>query len=109
MAQAKHRRAGQTIRLHYIPEWAEHRGMNQAAIGQAIGADKSIVSRWFKGAMPSEMYLKALAELFGLDEVTNLFRSPDDDWLSRFFQDRDEEERARIRRTLEAAFPRLRA
>jgi transcriptional regulator with XRE-family HTH domain len=93
-------------RIHYIPEWAEKRRLTQAAIVRGIGADKGLVSRWFKGTIPSEKYLGPLAALLQAEEPAALFRSPDEDWLSRLFAERSEEERRRMLQTLEAAFPR---
>ncbi len=97
-------------RLHYIPEWAEKRGLRQADIVrelQEAGAtvDKASVSRWFSGSMPDRKNLLALQALFGLDETASLFRHPDNDWIERFFSDKNEEERQRIQQMLEAAFP----
>lgn len=93
------------IRLHYIAEWAAKRGMRQADIVRQTGVDKSTVSRWFKGTLPSEEHLLMLKELFTLDEVASLFRDPDDDWLARLFRNRSEEERERILKVIEISFP----
>lgn len=97
-------------RLHFIREWAEKRGMSQADVSRKTGADKGLVSRWFnEGVVPGERYLSGLAEVFQLDEPAALFRHPDEDWISRFFAERTEDERKRMIQTLEAAFPRKRA
>lgn len=95
------------VKLHYIPEWAEHRHMRQVDVLEALQGrvDKSTVSRWFKGAMPVTGHLLALQVLFELEEPAALFRHPDDDWLARFFRGKSEEERYRIRQILQAAFP----
>jgi phage repressor protein C with HTH and peptisase S24 domain len=62
-------------RLHFIPEWMEVRGFTRKEIMEHTGADKSLVSRWFKGSLPSDQYLARLAELFGT-EREGLFRRP---------------------------------
>lgn len=96
----------QPRRPHFIPEWAEHRGYtSQAALSDASGADKGLVNRWYKGSSPGVEWQIKLAELFHC-EPESLFRHPDDDWLSRFFKDRDAQEVERIKAMLEAAFPR---
>jgi transcriptional regulator with XRE-family HTH domain len=92
-------------RYHFIVEWAEKRGLSQADIVRELGADKSVVSRWFSGSLPSEKYLEPLAGLFAT-QVSGLFRHPDDDWMMRFLRERTSEELDRIKATLEAAFPR---
>lgn len=92
-------------RLHFIPEWAEKRGLSQADLVREVAADKATVSRWFSGALPSEKYLEPLAALFET-EVAGLFRHPDDDWIARFLQARSAEERERIQAVLNNAFPR---
>ncbi len=97
-------------RNHYIPEWAERRGLTKAEIARATGADKGLVSRWFnQRIIPSERYLEVLAGVLEADEPAALFRDPYEDWLSRFFAGRSEEERQRMMTTLEAAFPRKHA
>lgn len=97
-------------RIHYIREWAERRGMSQADVARATGADKGLVSRWFNdGTVPGERYLSLLTIAFHIDEPAGLFRHPDEDWLARFFAERTEEERRRMIQTLEAAFPRKHA
>jgi transcriptional regulator with XRE-family HTH domain len=95
----------QPRRLHFIVEWARRRQVKQADIGRDLEVDKSTVSRWFDGTIPSEAHLVALAQFLGADEPTALFRHPDDDWMARFLRGRSEDERRRIRATLETAFP----
>ena len=95
----------QPRRPHFIPEWAELRNLSQADLAREIGADKSVVSRWFNGTTPGLDWQKKLAALFHC-EPEALFRHPDDDWISRFFQNRSQEERERMKALLEAAFPR---
>jgi hypothetical protein len=94
-------------RLHFIPEWAEKRQMTQADIVRELKTvDKSSVSRWFAGHLPSEKHLVLLAGIFGLKSNINaLFRHPDDDWIAKLFADRSRDEQERMRRTLETAFP----
>lgn len=93
-------------RIHFIPEWAEKRGLTQADIVRITGIDKSNVSRWFKGVVPRHEHLLILVDCLAVDGPNDLFRHPDDDWISRFFRDRSLEERERMIKTLEAAFPR---
>jgi hypothetical protein len=98
----------QPNRPHHIEDWAVRRGFsNQAALVKALGADKSLVSKWYSGATPSLDWQNALVELFALEDRQSLFRSPDDDWLTRFFRDRERDEIERIKNTLETAFPRI--
>lgn len=79
--------------------------MSQADICRELDVDKSTVSRWFSGFLPSENKLPALAAALSI-EPNMMFRHPDDDWISRFFDGRSQEERARIIATIETAFPR---
>ena len=92
-------------RLHYLPQWAERRGLIQADIARELGVDKGTVSRWFDGYLPKEQSIPQLCGLLQI-EPGALFRHPDDDWLSRIFADRNDDERARILAMIEAAFPR---
>lgn len=92
------------MRIHFIKEWAEHRHLRPADLVEATGADKSTVSRWFSGKLPTDKHLLALAELYQVD-VPSLFRDPHDDWMVEFFQNRNLEEIKRIRAMVEAAFP----
>lgn len=95
----------QQNRPHYVREWAEFRGFKtQADLAAEIGADKSVVSRWYGGSTPSKDWQEILASLFSCDRES-LFRHPDDDWLTRFFRDRSREELDRMKTMLEAAFP----
>jgi len=91
-------------RPHFLPDWAERRGMKQSDIARELGADKSIVSRWFHGSTPSNHWIERLSLLFCC-ERESLFRHPDDDWMTRFLSGRSRDEIGRIKATLEAAFP----
>lgn len=96
----------QPNRPHFIPEWAEARGFkSQTQLADALNADKSVVSRWYRGTSPTTDYQKKLSALFHCDEEA-LFRHPDDDWITRFFRDRKREEIEKIKQMLEIAFPR---
>jgi len=92
-------------RIHYIVEWAERRGLNQADIGRSLAVDKSTVSRWFKGSVPTARHLRSLTALFCADNPAALFCHPDDHWLLQFLRGRSPDERERIRAILDAAFP----
>lgn len=98
----------QPRRPHHIVDWAEKFGFKQVEIADQLGADKSVVSKWFSGTTPGVEYQEKLAALFHTDRE-GLFRHPDDDWLAKFFRDRTAEEIDRIKSTLETAFPRKRA
>lgn len=95
----------QPNRPHFIAEWAELRNLRQVDLARELDADKSIVSRWYRGATPSSEWQEKLAALFGCDRES-LFRHPSEDWIKRFFEGRSQEEIERIQATLEAAFPR---
>jgi hypothetical protein len=106
MAKTRVTRARQPTRPHFIPEWAERRGYGtQAELAEALGADKSVVSRWYDGATPGKKWQKKLVALFHCQEPDGIFRHPDDDWLAKFFRDRSEDEVLRAKQLLETAFP----
>ncbi|NTJ63797.1 helix-turn-helix transcriptional regulator [Agrobacterium rhizogenes] len=90
-------------RIHFIPEWAEKRQLTQADIVREIGVDKGLVSRWFKGTLPKPDYLERLAALFSTD-VPGLFRHPDEDWLTKFFIDKSEEQKEKAIEMLKLLF-----
>lgn len=90
-------------RLHFIPEWAEKRQLQQADIVRELGVDKGLVSRWFHGTLPKQEYLKSLAALFDTD-VQGLFQHPDDDWLAKFFRDKTEEQKEKAISMLKILF-----
>jgi transcriptional regulator with XRE-family HTH domain len=92
------------IRRHYIEEWAAKRSLIKADIARDTGAEKSLVTRWFQGAVPGDEYLEKLAALFGTDRE-GLFRHPDEDWIAKFFRDRSDADRERARELLTLAFP----
>lgn len=92
------------IRRHFIAEWAEARGMRQVDVAEELGVDKSQASRWFAGQMPQPHFQERLAALFEI-EPEALLRHPDADWMSRFFEGRQIEERERIKRAIELSFP----
>ena len=91
--------------LHFIPEWAERRGLEQVDFIEALGVDKGTVSRWFAGQLPAEINIPRIAAFLEIG-VDDLFRAPHDDWLLRFFQNRSEDELKRMRASLELHFPR---
>lgn len=98
-------RGKQPRRPHFIPEWAETRRYEtQIELANALEADKSVISRWYNGATPSLDWQEKLAALFQIDREA-LFRHPDDDWIARFFRGRSQDERDRMKKMLEAAFP----
>lgn len=77
----------------------EERSINLAAI------DKSQIYRWLKGQLPQEEMQVRIAGVLDLDDPAQLLRPPEADWLMKFFEKRNADERARIRQMLEAAFP----
>lgn len=89
-------------RVNYIPEWAERFNLSQADIIEQIGVDKGTVSRWFnQKATPTPANLQKLTALFQMEDLTGVFRHPDDDWLTRMFKDKSEAEKARAIELLE--------
>lgn len=90
-------------RVHFIPEWAEKRHLKQVDIVREIGADKGLVSKWFKGTLPKQEYLEKLAALFRTD-IPGLFRDPEDDWLAQFFKERTAEQREKAISVLKLLF-----
>lgn len=97
--------AGKTPkRVHYIAEWAEKRGLKQADIAKEIGADKGLVSRWLSGTIPKAGYLKQLRDLFHAEEVSSLFRHPDDDWIAKMFRDKSDQQKDQAMEMLNLLF-----
>lgn len=94
----------QPNRPHYIEAWADRRHMTQADLARELGADKSLVSRWYGGSTPGKDWQEKLAAFFDCDRES-LFRNPDDDWLRRFFAGRSRDEIEHIKRSLEITFP----
>lgn len=94
----------QPRRPHFIKEWAERRQLSQADLARELGADKSLVSRWFSGSTPGVEWQERLAALFHC-EPDALFRHPNDDWIRRFFEGRSDEEIEHIRKSMEVTFP----
>lgn len=92
------------IRRHFIVEWAAHFHLKKADIAREVGADKGLVGRWWKGTMPGPDYQEKLAALFHT-EPESLFRHPDEDWITTFFRERNEADKARARELLTLAFP----
>lgn len=91
-------------RRHFIKEWADARNMTAADIIELTGIEKSQVYRWFAGQMPQPRFQVLLAEMFEIKPEA-LLRHPDQDWLAEFFQDRQAEERERIKQAMELAWP----
>lgn len=104
MARPKRPDPENRIRLHFINEWAERRNMSQKDIAELLDVDPGTVSRWFAGALPAEMHLPRIAAMLEID-LCDLFREPYNNWLARFFERRNQEEKQRIRTVLKAMFP----
>ncbi|MCZ8100735.1 MAG: helix-turn-helix transcriptional regulator [Burkholderiales bacterium] len=94
----------QPRRPHFIREWADARGFKQADLANEVGADKSVVSRWFNGTTPGVEWQLKLAALFGC-EPQSLFSHPEEEWFKRFLAKRTPNEIERIKTMLMAAFP----
>jgi transcriptional regulator with XRE-family HTH domain len=88
-----------------LPERAEARGLSKAAIARDLEVEKSTVTRWFGGTIPDPKNLDRLEALLQI-EPGDLFRDPQDDWMTRLLRGRNQEERARIKETLEFHFGR---
>lgn len=112
----EHIHSGKTPRrTHYIAEWAAKRGRIQKDFVKNVGADKGTVSRWFAGALPETPYLLKIVAFLELEEIADLFRSPDDNWLTRMFEqrkrlmalllEREPEELTKIKNMIEAVYP----
>jgi transcriptional regulator with XRE-family HTH domain len=96
--------------IHYIAEWIKHRGLTQADVVRhfqeaGLETNKSTISKWCSGALPSEKNLRCLAAILSVEE-NDLFHSPMYVYLKRLFRDRANDELGRMIHTLEAAFPR---
>jgi hypothetical protein len=97
--------AKQPKRPHYIAEWAELRGWKRVDIVRMTGADKGLVSRWYKGASPGEQWQAKLAEIFDL-EPGDIFSHPDDVWFRQLIRGRKPDDVLHIKRAMETIFPR---
>jgi transcriptional regulator with XRE-family HTH domain len=92
-------------RPHFIRDWAEALRLSPGELADAVGADKSVISRWYSGAAPTRPYQEKLAALFEC-ERDSLFRHPNEDWIAKFMRGRSAREVEQIKATLNAAFPR---
>lgn len=100
----------QPKRPHYLRDWIERREFRtDAEFADAIGADKSVVSRWLDEddpTTPGKEWQVKLGVFFGdEDNPADIFRHPDDDWFAKFFRTRSEEQIRRAREMLEIGFP----
>lgn len=95
----------QPRRPHYIEAWAMSHGLSQADLARKLGADKSIVSRWYAGTTPGTEWQERIAALFGIS-AESIFRHPDDEWMQQFFKGRTPDEIAHIKQAMEITFPR---
>lgn len=83
----------------------EARNMTVEDVVEEIGVDRSTVYRWInKGQLPQPAWQEKLGALFRIDPE-ELTRHPDEDWLSRFFKGRSDEEKDRIKQAMELAWP----
>jgi hypothetical protein len=100
----------QPKRPHYLRDWIERRGFRtDTEFAEAIGADKSVVSRWLDEddpTTPGKDWQVKLGTFFGdEDDPADIFRHPDDDWFTKFFRTRSEDQIRRAREMLEIGFP----
>jgi hypothetical protein len=100
----------QPKRPHYLRDWIERRGFRtDTEFAEAIGADKSVVSRWLDEddpTTPGKDWQVKLGTFFGdEDDPADIFRHPDDDWFAKFFRTRSEDQIRRAREMLEIGFP----
>jgi hypothetical protein len=94
----------QPRRPHFIADWMQRRSLSPAELSRQTGPDPGLISRWLRGASPSEPWQEKLGEFFvcGRDGI---FRHPDEEWIVHFLKGRSAEEVERIKLTLEIAFP----
>ena len=93
------------VRIHFIKEWLDHRGVSQVELAEALDTHAGTVSKWCKtGVMPTNENLVAIAAFLHV-EPNDLFHDPADDWIARLFKERTSEEKDRIAATIEIAFP----
>lgn len=101
----------QPKRPHFIREWMERRKFDtQSEFAEAIGADKSLVSRWLDDddpSTPGRDWQEKLGRFFAAegDDPVDIFTHPDEGWLRRQLLGRKPEEIERIKTMIEAAFP----
>lgn len=103
------------VRRHFLKEWLDDKGMTPTELLEALndpersmdlpGIDKSQVYRWLKGQMPQKAMQVRIAAALEMKDPAELLRAPQDDWLTKFFEERSLEEKERARQMLEAAFP----
>jgi hypothetical protein len=99
----------QPRRPHYLAKLMERQNTERSELIESLGVDKGLLSRWLddeKPSTPSSPWAAKLGEFFGKGhDPVDIFVDPDLDWLARFLQGRTEDELARARQMLEAAFP----
>jgi transcriptional regulator with XRE-family HTH domain len=103
---AKIHKGKQPHQFHFIPEWAEKRKVSQADIARELAVEKSTVTRWFAGVVPTNKHLVPLAAFLTQEDPpdpTALFRHPDEDWLTRLFRSRAAEDRKDFKEMIELA------
>ncbi|MGN1287750.1 MAG: helix-turn-helix domain-containing protein [Bradyrhizobium sp.] len=99
----------QPRRPHYVAEWMERRHITtQVELAEAIGADKSVISRWLdenNPATPGREWQAKLGAFFagGEDDPVDIFRHPDDDWFARMVRNNTEDRIKTAIQILEAA------
>lgn len=95
------------VKIHYIGEWMDHREKKVKDMVEALDlSTPSQVYRWLKGQKPHNDELIRIAAFLEADPPEALLRHPLDDWMTRFFQDRSEEEKQAIVETIQKAWGR---
>ncbi|TGP34035.1 MULTISPECIES: helix-turn-helix transcriptional regulator [unclassified Mesorhizobium] len=94
------------LKIHYIGEWMEHREKSVKDMVEALDlSTPSQVYRWLKGQKPHNDELLRIAA-FLETEPESLLRHPLDDWMTRFFRGRSEEEKKAIVEMMQKAWGR---
>lgn len=63
---------------HYLPQWADKRGLSQAEIVRLTGVDRATVSRWFSGVLPKHKNRLLLAAALKIEQ-SDLLKPPPED------------------------------
>lgn len=99
----------QPRRPHYLAILMERYGVTRPELIEAIGVDKSLISRWLdedKPSTPSPEWADKLGEFFGKGhDPVDIFADPNVDWIARLLRGHSQRDIDRAKAILEAALP----